>query len=668
MSTVRQFRIHGDNVVECERALQYIVKALGSDTTLSGPTGSITCPTWTLAAPSGPTLEFTFLPGYGGRRWSQDIFEYVRGRGGRLREATDAVISEVLEDGEDPLFAFEFCGALPAGNQAWQRQGRAFSFAHAGIPYFYIAELGGFELAADRGQVSARFPNPAVPFSFFATSELHGAICLPVYEPNTGATADAIEAFKGIFGEEDFLSFIRARLTGDDVEPPLDRLKAKCVSLVGLLAGKRKRNDGLSPNEWQSVAEAARAGIGVTKALNDRPAIKWRKTAYIEGLTATARQLIELASTETRGLTSSSMPMSYVPADSRPRFAAVVAALYGNVSSASRQWLAKTDKDLAIAWVMGFKNKGEDARPDRGLPPLTRMLVGDGVDLMTFVYGPAPAWHWKNLASQPGKLIHSNGLWEAILGLSDAVLCDSSTADAATPRLVLKEHWADDIQLQPSRLDVKPEVLLLGEQDVDTALHSIFVGLGTEVVLEGMCNPPGGDWSGISFAWAPGEEHRWLTLPRVTAVGSKRPDHVFAVYGHDDRAICMCIESKENAENLEPSIGPRLTRYTRELFRIAPSVHKTQPGSAWQRYGGSWTEQIGRYVSVGAYRTNDPKPFGRVRDDVDLDIICALQFGQGGRTVSLALRGATPLGRDIIAYLAPKIEAGGLVEKLTISN
>ena len=181
---------------------------------------------------------------------------------------------------------------------------------------------------------------------------------------------------------------------------------------------------------------------------------------------------------------------------------------------------------------------------------------GDECELMTFVYGPAPVSHWNDLARNPVGLAARNGLWEAVLGVSDGVLVDSATKSAGTPRGYLKDAWAAVLAEEQIPLSVEAKVLSLGEQDVDTALHLAFESLGTNVVFEGMCNPPGGDWSGISFRWDSAEpEHRWLTLPRVSAEGAKRPDHVYALFGHGEWVVCLCIESKEKRKLWTPILG-----------------------------------------------------------------------------------------------------------------
>ena len=489
-----------------------------------GPSVSVTCPVYSLRL-EDHELVFQFLPGYGERRWNQDVLAFVKRSGGRLREAADAIVTLIENGTERPVAAIEFCGALPAGNQAWQRQGRAFSFAHAEVPYFYVAELGGFELDADRGRKAERMPNPAIPFSFFAMTQYQGSVCLPVYEANAGATLDTIKRFGPIFGKEDFLEFLRLAVLGHPTDGAAARLGEKCVELVKLLADAKKRNDGLTGGQWERAYDAVKAGESLPDFLNRNARLTWKKTAYIDGLTDTAKQFMDLGGKKGFGLTSTVLPLSFVPKERRATFSDAAKALYPDMNDDFKAWLANGDRHLCISWVMGFKPRGDDARPDRGLPPLTRMLIGNEADLMTFVYGPAPRAHWNELASNPVMLAGRNGLWEAVLGVSDAVLVDSATKPEALPRGYLKDAWAAVLQDENVPLMVEARVRSFGEQDVDTALHVAFESLGGDIVFEGMCNPPGGDWSGISFRWDGTEsEHRWLTLPRVSAEGAKRPD------------------------------------------------------------------------------------------------------------------------------------------------
>lgn len=664
----KNFNIHGDNIVECVRAFDYIVTGLGNLVNeITGPTVSVTCPVYIVHL-EDHELSFQFLPGYGERRWNQDVLGFIKRSGGRLREAADAIITNIANDTELPIAAIEFCGALPAGNQAWQRQGRAFSFAHAGVPYFYVAELGGFELDADRGRKAERMPNPAVPFSFFTMTQYQASVCLPVYEANSGATGKTIAHYEPIFGKTEFLEFLKLAVLGDGTDAAGVELGRKCTALVKLLADAKKRKDGLSGDQWQAAHDAVLAGQTLPDFLAKNVRLAWKKTAYIAGLTATAKQFMALGSKETLGLTSTVLPLSFVPKEKRATFARQVRVLYPDIEDAFVAWLETDEQHLAIAWVMGFKPRGDDARPDRGLPPLARMLVGNDCELMTFVYGPAPVSHWNKLARTPVELATQNGLWEAVLGVSDGVLVDSATKPAGTPRGYLKNSWAAVLVEEQIPLRVQAQVLSLGEQDVDTALHVAFESLGSDVVFEGMCNPPGGDWSGISFRWENDDpEHRWLTLPRVSAEGAKRPDHVFALFGHGERVVCLCIESKEKAQALDGNIGPRLTRYAEALFESAPSIHRGQKANPWAIYEAPWERRDLAFLSAGAYLSAVNQPFHGLPHGTNLDVQIGVSFSADGAHCTLHLRGDTVAGRALVDHLAALPDWGNFVS-IEVSN
>ena len=88
------------------------------------------------------------------------------------------------------------------------------------------------------------------------------------------------------------------------------------------------------------------------------------------------------------GLTSTNLPLCLIPPNNRLQFANLIRATYPGISREFSTWLEKKEH-LVICWVMGFKPKGDDARPDRGLPPLARMLIGPETELLTIVYGPS---------------------------------------------------------------------------------------------------------------------------------------------------------------------------------------------------------------------------------------------------------------------------------------
>lgn len=662
------FNIHGDNVVECNRIFQYICSGLEVPSEkVTGPISSAICPSYIVKI-DGKRLTFRFFPGYGEHRWNQDVLELVKRSGGHLREAADAILTHVHNGVEKPLAAVEFCGALPAGNQAWQRHGRALSFAHAGIPYFFVAELGGFELNADRERTAPRMPNPAAPFSLLAITLYRGSVCLPVYEANAGASPSMTEHYSPIFGEEDFLEFLKLSVLGGETDRVVAKLLRKCIELVKLLAKYRKRRDGLTAEQWQGAYDAIRVGRSLPDFLIDEGILPWNKRTSIKCLTGTARLFMNLGARSCIGLTSSSLPLSIVPKIRRAAFAEDTRKIYPDLSDAFVAWLAGEHRNLAIAWVLGFKPRGDDARPDRGLPPMARMLAGSDSDLLTFIYGPAPIAHWEGFARNPTALSDSNGLWEAIFRVSDGVLVDSATKPDGIKRWYTRETPTAVLAGKPMQLNVHPKVLSLSEQDVDTALHIAFKSLGTNAVFEGMCNPPGGDWSGISFRWAEAEpEFRWLTLPRVSADGGKRPDHVFALFGHGGRVVCLCVESKEHAGSLGQGIGPRLSKYAEVLFDTAPSVRRDEATGRWEVHDSRWQCPDTTFVSAGAYLSRASDPFRGSSRGTGLDIQIGVEFDENSRCCVLHLRGDSELGHSLVALLASYGGWGELVA-VQVSN
>lgn len=192
------FHLHGDNIVECERTVALIRRALATITRrFRGPFGPAVCPSYELTLQGIDTpLLLNLYPGFG--RWNHDILELIRRRGGTLREAADMIITGVADNNETPLLVIEYCGALLAGNQAWQRSGRAYSFGKAKIPYLYVAELGGYELGANRVRKAARLPNPAVPFSYVSYSLTNESTTLPVFVTSPGADTTSRASYQAV--------------------------------------------------------------------------------------------------------------------------------------------------------------------------------------------------------------------------------------------------------------------------------------------------------------------------------------------------------------------------------------------------------------------------------------------------------------------------------------
>ncbi|MEZ4903938.1 MAG: hypothetical protein R2822_20420 [Spirosomataceae bacterium] len=65
--------------------------------------------------------------------------------------------------------------------------------------------------------------------------------------------------------------------------------------------------------------------------------------------------------------------------------------------------IEKKNKPLIVVWVTGFKPRGDDSRPDRGLVPLARMLFGNDIDILTMFWSCRRKQTWKRL-----RIIHQN--------------------------------------------------------------------------------------------------------------------------------------------------------------------------------------------------------------------------------------------------------------------
>lgn len=659
MSRFYNFHLHGDNIVECERTVALIRHALADITrSFRGPYGSPVCPSYdlTLEGINSP-LVLTLYPGFG--RWNHDILDLIRRRGGTLREAADVILTGVADGNETPLLAIEYCGALPAGNQAWQRSGRAYSFGKARVPYLYVAELGGYELGEGRVRKAARLPNPAVPFSYVAFSLTNETPTLPVFITSPGADETSRATYAAVFAEVELVALIRATLLGQDDETVTNALRLKALAFVETKADASRPGRTLTPRQWEQAYEALKNGQSLVDFLAANARLSWSKVAYIAAITPTARELMNLTATLAIGLTSSELPMCIVPRESRAAFAEAVEHLCeGRIQPDFLAWL-RQDRHLSICWVMGFKPKGDDARPDRGLPPLTRMLIGKDDDLLTVIYGPAPASTWSRLDTDPRQLIITNGLWEAILDVSDAVLVDSAT-DGIRRHGYLRSHWHE----APVRADIKlvfvePKPLHLGENDVDTVLHLLLARYGGASIFEGMCNPPGGDWSGVSLQTLDrAAELRWLTLPRVSAEEAKRPDHVFQFFSHTRAPIILSVESKESAASVEVGIGPRLTSYVLALLSAPASIERLTQTISWSHSTTKLDARRFTMASAVAFISDREPHIVSVRERADVDLLMCFAFVNTGESCVVRLIPTTPIGATIASIIATLPLAG----------
>jgi hypothetical protein len=611
----RYVRIHGDNIVECERTLSLLSQAFGKEVQLL-PESSLYMPVYELIVNEKEKLQIDLLSGHG--RWGIDIATELMNNGGVLREGADSYITEVIDGKEQILLAMEYCSALPAGNNAWQRNGRAYSSIMAGVPYLYYAEIGGVELDENRNVKAPRFPNPVVPFSYLTTTKRMTAFCVPVYKAHPSITEDLNNKYKSVFGYSESLDIIKGILVNDDFSKVISTLIQKALSLVTLLANERRAIDTLRNSEWDNLLKSQSSGEWLKN--NSQHLIWKRKTADKVQVSSSFKELVEtVLSFDCLTIGAKDLPICIIPNNKRNNFEVLLSRLYTKL-----QFSFDKNKQLAIVWITGFKPHGDDSRPDRGLTPLTKMVLGNDTDILTVVYGPAKQSTWEALINSPEQIAKDNGLWQSILNICDYVLVDSATCEIPLfykTNVKLKEN--------PKSIIFPYQILQItfSEHDTDSAIHQIFSHKEQLCIVESMCNPPGGDWSGISYFENGGNKYRWTSLPRVSAIGGKRPDHIIQVLGNKEN-IFLSIESKQKGKDLEDNIGVNLKSYIDDLFQNLPTAYRT-PKTDWRLFNKDKLN-IKQYsiLSIGAFIYLSEDDLHTQLQRGKLDIIFAFEFGE----------------------------------------
>jgi len=624
-----KLRIHGDNIIECERALSLI--GLAYKGKIFAKTKNLVIPTYSIKAKDKEIFEVELLGGHD--RWNVNFNSEFTKYGAPLREATDAYITKVSNDckTEELILAIEFCNALPAGNNAWQRSGRAVTCAEIGVPYFYFAEIGGVELDADRKVKAPRFPNPIVPFSYLTSSKSLNVVCVPIYEAHPAITSELRKKFTHIFGKEASLNLLKSIIEQSQLDNAIDVLIEKGTSLVKILSNDRKRVDTFRAMEWETFLKIS-SGQKKAEWIKNNPNKQiWKKKSSDKvNVTKTFKAL--LTKTQELNLLSigaKEIPICLVANGNIKKFASLLKEIYpaANIKELANI-IEKKNKPLIIVWVTGFKPRGDDSRPDRGLVPLARMLFGNDIDILTIVYGPAGKQTWKTFKENTPKLATDNGLWQAVMNLSNYVLADSATSEYGVLSSIVNRN------LERKSVKVifnaaKPSGIF-GEHDVDTAIHTLFSRQLSANIFESMCNPPGGDWSGISFFdFTDKTEYRWTSLPRVSADKAKRPDHIIQI--HTKKAeLFFVIESKNNAKDLDDNIGKRLTEYVKALFKIPSTAYKPNKED-WKSFLGKKTP-LAKFLaySGGAFVYKNLEEMKSEMQDGSLDFILAFEFKNDG--------------------------------------
>ena len=579
------------------------------------------------------------LSGHG--RWSNiDLGDIIYKAGGRLRESADSYLTEISGTQETVLLGIEYCSALPAGNNAWQRNGRALASVFANVPYLYYAEIGGVELDENRNPKAPRYPNPAVPFSYVSLSHDMNSICLPVYRAHPSMNSQNFDKYKSALGYDDGLVFIRQILNGEDTTFTVNRLKDKAVKMVEILSDSRKKKDTLKGREWNELLTSSNRPTWLVQNYKE----KWQKKSSDKVPVSDTFELLKskINQLSVVPITAKDLPFCIVPKHSLPSLKAWMKETYNGLDVSF-----DLNKDLALVWITGFKPKGYDSRPDRGLSPLCRMILGKDANIMAIVSGPGTKYTWNKLLNKPKELCESNGLFEAIFSCCNYLFVDSKTCDhhIFMPTGATLNKNTNTIKFTY----IQKPIVKYFEHDTDCAIHQILSSHNELEILECFCNPPGGDWSGISY-FKNGNEYKWTSLPRVSEF-SKRPDHIFQIV-KNGQLIFVPIESKGYGKDLENNIGNRLKDYINDLFNSEPTAYKAGSKSDWKFFDGTIGKVRYSMISVGAFLYKDECELTNQLLRGNLDAIFAFEFG----TITTLHFHANANGEILLDYLK-KIES-----------
>lgn len=501
----RYFHIHGDNIIECERFLELIDSILiKQGFTKLNIYSSFICPKFIFRLEE-TELNFQFLPGIKSssdiqskKRWNNNILDVVKKRGGPLREAADILLTEIINSEEKPLVAIEYCSALPAGNQAWQRSGRSYSYGKAKIPLLYVVDIGGYELDARRENLNIRLPTATVPFSYISFSELNNIQVNQIFLSNFGTNKETREKFGGVFGEDILINYIQGILFSNINIDLLNEIRNKQLNFI-LNTSKETDTKKFNTTQWKNFFNIIIQGKDVISFLETESIKNWSKKISIDTTTSFKCHL-QIAKQLCLGITQKDLPFCLVPGKDRQIYLSELKAIYKDkLTNEFYEWIGSSSKSLVLCWIAGFKPRGDDSRPDRGLLPLCRMLLGEDVEILTVIYGPAPTNSLNDLKNEPNKL-QINGLWQAILNASNGLIIDSVTSQNLTHISFLKKNW--EVKNSNEILNVTdigspyvtPYPLRFSENDVDSLIHNFFKKYQEfNVCFELSCNPPGGD-------------------------------------------------------------------------------------------------------------------------------------------------------------------------------
>lgn len=667
---IKHFRIHGDNIVECERLYKLISKSIQIQQEkffFLSPA----CPSIKITTINSDVFIFHFFPGFNKNtsdRWTSNIFQILKNNGSFLNETPDVLLTEETNEGEKIRIAIEFCSALQAGNQAWQRSGRAYSTGRSNIcPYLYIIDFVKYELDNKRNRKALRFPNAAIPYSYYNASKNWKYPAIQVYfrsEEFQPAFDPSLQNFDtSLFGEKDVYSLLHRIIYDIDTKPVYSILIQKSLKILEFMSPTNS-SKSYNKKDWISIQKNYSGDIlAYAKHHNHFP---FSKKIAQKSIIGNNKKFANLVTKYSIGIASKDLPFGLIPSYNRINFAKELLTLYPKMDNNFFQNL-EIEEDLIVCIFKGFKPHGDDARPDRGILPLITMLTSESTEILTFIYGDTSKSTIKKMDENIVSLADGNGLWSSIVSFSDFIILDAPIVPktAATLNVVrIIENKTNKLNAlaaksQATNMSIFPVPKHYTENDVDTFIHIIFSKLIPNT-FEGFCNPPGGDWSGISIPdtlnFSYGTEFRWLTLPRVSK-NSKRPDHITILFDLLNKPIIICTESKEYARDLESNIGPALKKYINDLLLYTPSVERRIGSEEWVISSSKVNATDFIFATIGCFFAPSTFDLSTIASKCNCDILIGFEIDASTLRCKVQIKGFSSLGNTLTSHFKHIIQS-----------
>lgn len=179
-----------------------------------------------------------------------------------------------------------------------------------------------------------------MPFGYIALTAYSSSVALPVFVPNPAISNKSTEKFSSCFGLDDLHDLLRSIILGKDIDAAIQALTSKVILLVSALSTSRRAEDTFRPPMWAEWLDCIKEKKDATKFVCAQ-AIPWEKTAYIKGLTKTAKSFILKTGKFAIGAGASQVPICIIPANNRARFAKTVIKQYPHLKDDFRSWLKK---------------------------------------------------------------------------------------------------------------------------------------------------------------------------------------------------------------------------------------------------------------------------------------------------------------------------------------